>query len=141
MGESISRQAPYREHGERQYGPLATGVAKMLEHGFKQIGVLGAGQMGSGIAQVCASSGLTVTLVDHSSAQLEKAKAAITTSLAKLEAKGLVNAQNALLNLKFANEIVDLSRADVVIEAVSEDEVLKTKLLTQVDRLLSPEAY
>jgi 3-hydroxybutyryl-CoA dehydrogenase len=112
----------------------------MLEHGFKQIGVLGAGQMGSGIAQVCASSGLPVTLVDHSSAQLEKAKIAITASLAKLEAKGLVNAQSALLNLKFATEIVDLTRADLVIEAVSEDEVLKTKLLTQVDRLVSPEA-
>ena len=140
MGESISRQAPYREHGERSYGPLATGVAKMLEHGFKQIGVLGAGQMGSGIAQVCSSSGLTVTLVDHSAAQLEKAKAGITASLIKLEAKGLANTQSALSNLKFSTEIEDLGRADLVIEAVSEDEVLKTKLLTQVDRLLGPEA-
>ncbi|MBM4251418.1 MAG: 3-hydroxybutyryl-CoA dehydrogenase [Deltaproteobacteria bacterium] len=112
----------------------------MLQHGFNRIGVLGAGQMGSGIAQVCASNGIHVTLVDHAAAQLDRAKAGITASLAKLEAKGLVDAAKASVHLHYATDIGDLAGADLVIEAVSEDETLKTRLLTQVDKLLGPNA-
>ena len=55
--------------------------------GFQKIGVIGAGQMGNGIAQVCASFGLDVSLFDINGAQLEKAKASINKSLDKLESK------------------------------------------------------
>mgnify|MGYP006275205971 CR=1 FL=1 len=112
----------------------------MIQHGFNRIGVLGAGQMGSGIAQVCASSGIHVTLVDHAAAQLDKAKAGITASLTKLESKGLVDAAKANSHLHFATDLGDLAGADLVIEAVSEDEVLKTRLLTQLDKLLGAHA-
>jgi 3-hydroxybutyryl-CoA dehydrogenase len=112
----------------------------MLQHGFNRVGVLGAGQMGSGIAQVCASSGIHVTLVDHAAAQLDKAKAGIAGSLAKLAAKGLVDADKASANLHFATNAADLASADLVIEAVSEDEALKTRLLRELDKLLGPSA-
>jgi 3-hydroxybutyryl-CoA dehydrogenase len=81
-----------------------------------------------------------VTLVDHAAAQLDKANAGIAGSLAKLAAKGLVDADKASANLHFATNAADLASADLVIEAVSEDEVLKTRLLRELDKLLGPSA-
>ena len=56
--------------------------------GFSKVAIIGAGQMGHGIAQVCASHGLDVKLIDINETSLEKAQANITKSLEKMEAKG-----------------------------------------------------
>ncbi|MCX6127680.1 MAG: 3-hydroxyacyl-CoA dehydrogenase NAD-binding domain-containing protein [Proteobacteria bacterium] len=106
--------------------------------GFANIGVIGSGQMGSGIAQVIATKGLQVTLVDIKNSQLELAKAGISHSLKKLADKGLLQGDSPssiLERLKFSTELKDLSKKDLVIEAVSENESLKTKILQELDSL------
>ena len=110
----------------------------MSEHGFKLVGVIGAGQMESGIAQVCATHGLIVTLIDQDAAQTVKAKAQIRASLEKLEAKNVIQAGTmaaAMERLSVATDLAALKDADLVIEAVVENEPLKSKLLAQADQL------
>lgn len=107
--------------------------------GFSTIGVLGAGQMGRGIAQVCATAGVSVICVDASKDQLEKARAAIKGSLEKLASKGSVPPDaptKAMERLSFSTEMEALNHTDLVIEAVSENEALKTKLLRDLDECL-----
>ncbi len=106
--------------------------------GFDKVGVIGSGQMGSGIAQVCAMKGLRVTLIDIKDSQLEQAKKSISSSLDKLQSKGLLggeSAQTVLTRLQFSTLMKDLSKADLVIEAVSENEALKTKIFRELDEL------
>jgi len=115
----------------------------MADHGFRAVGVIGAGQMGGGIAQICATHGLIVTLIDQDQAQIDKAKALIQASLAKLEGKAVIPAGTtaaAMGRLSCSTDLSALRTADLVIEAVSENEALKSKLLAQVDQLVSPEA-
>jgi 3-hydroxybutyryl-CoA dehydrogenase len=109
--------------------------------GFSTVGVVGAGQMGAGIAQVCAASGLTVTLVDISAPQLEKAKAGIAASLEKLESKAVIPAGTraaALARLSLDQSLSALKDVDLVIEAVIENEAIKSELLQNIDGLLQP---
>ncbi len=107
--------------------------------GFQKVGVIGSGQMGSGIAQVCASFGLDVILVDIQEAQLEKAQKGISSSLEKLEAKSLLpsgtTAKQAMARLGFQTNLQSLKGFDLVIEAVSENEALKTKILRELDAI------
>lgn len=106
--------------------------------GFDKVGVIGSGQMGSGIAQVCAMKGLQVTLIDIKDAQLEGAKKGISTSLGKLESKGLLGSETAatvLARLQFSTQMQSLKEADIVIEAVSENESLKMKIFRELDEI------
>lgn len=106
--------------------------------GFDKVGVIGSGQMGSGIAQVCAMKGLQVTLIDIKDSQLEVAKKGISTSLSKLESKGLLGSETAstvLARLQFSTQMQSLSQADIVIEAVSENEALKMKIFRELDEI------
>jgi 3-hydroxybutyryl-CoA dehydrogenase len=106
--------------------------------GFDKVGVIGSGQMGSGIAQVCAMKGLQVTLIDIKDAQLEGAKKGISTSLSKLESKGLLGSETAgtvLARLQFSTQMQSLKEADIVIEAVSENETLKKKIFRELDEI------
>jgi 3-hydroxybutyryl-CoA dehydrogenase len=106
--------------------------------GFDKVGVIGSGQMGSGIAQVCAMKGLQVTLIDIKDAQLEGAKKGISTSLSKLESKGLLGSETAstvLARLQFSTQVQSLKDADIVIEAVSENEALKMKIFRELDEI------
>jgi 3-hydroxybutyryl-CoA dehydrogenase len=115
----------------------------MTVAGFKQIGVVGAGQMGAGIAQVAAASGLQVQLADISSTQVEKAKSGIQKSLEKLVEKGKLTADQkdqTLKNLKFETTIESLSGCDLVIEAIVENESVKRELFQKLDKLLKHEA-
>ncbi len=107
------------------------------------VGVIGAGQMGSGIAQVMATAGNTVILVDMAQAQLDKAKAGIEKSLAKFVAKEKITAeqqQAALGNLTFATSNDALKEADLVVEAIVENEGVKVGLFKELDNLLKPGA-
>ncbi len=102
--------------------------------------VVGAGQMGSGIAQVAAVAGYDVTLVDVSEAQLDRARTGIERSLAKLVEKGKVEsgaAEAALGRIAAAAEPV---AADLAIEAATEDVVLKERIFRGLDEAAGPGA-
>jgi 3-hydroxybutyryl-CoA dehydrogenase len=104
--------------------------------GFKKAGVIGAGQMGGGIAQVCATYGLPVTLVDINADQLERAKSIIAASLEKLESKEVIakgTRDKALSLLSLSTNLDALSDSDVVVEAVVEKESLKVDLFQKLD--------
>ncbi|MDP1920136.1 MAG: 3-hydroxybutyryl-CoA dehydrogenase [Myxococcales bacterium] len=103
--------------------------------------VIGAGQMGAGIAQVGLTSGHQVTLCDLSADVLAKAKAGIEKGLAKMVEKGkLTDADRtaALGRLSTAASVLDVKNVDVGIEAVSENEELKKKIFRDLDAVVRP---
>lgn len=116
----------------------------MPRDAIKQIGVVGAGQMGSGIAQVFATYGFNVRLVDLAPAQISKAQAGISASLTKLEGKALLpqaeSAQKILTRLSYDTKLESLAGFDLVIEAVVENEAVKSELLRNLDRILPSHA-
>ena len=108
---------------------------------IQSVGVVGAGQMGNGIAQVCAMEGLSVVLTDVSSKALEKAQATIANSLARLVKKGQLSDPDAVLSrIAFSNEMADLAAVDIAIEAATERLEIKIDILRQLSALVRPEA-
>ena len=108
---------------------------------LKHILVVGAGQMGAGIAQVALSSGHQVTLVDVSPESLAKGKAGIEKGLSKLVEKGKLDAaakDAALAKLATSPAILGVKDVDVGIEAVTENEELKKKLFRELDQVVRP---
>ncbi|MFZ5440868.1 MAG: 3-hydroxyacyl-CoA dehydrogenase family protein [Myxococcota bacterium] len=103
--------------------------------------VVGAGQMGAGIAQVALQAGFQVTLADVSEASLAKGKAGIEKGLAKLVEKGKLDAaarDAALKKLATAAAILDVKNVDAAIEAVTENEDLKKKIFKDLDQVVRP---
>ncbi|MDX2009036.1 MAG: 3-hydroxybutyryl-CoA dehydrogenase [Myxococcaceae bacterium] len=103
--------------------------------------VIGAGQMGAGIAQVGLTSGHTVTLVDLSADVVAKAKAGIEKGLGKLVEKGKLPEADkaaALSRLKTASSVLEVKDIDVAIEAVSENEELKKRIFRDLDSVVRP---
>ncbi|MCB5160731.1 3-hydroxyacyl-CoA dehydrogenase family protein [Marinomonas algarum] len=93
------------------------------------IGVIGAGQMGQGIAQVMACAGYQVQLVDSSADALDKAVIRIRQSIEKLTGKGLLEANNDYLAaIQCSTELSSLTSANLVIEAATESEKVKTTI-------------
>jgi len=104
---------------------------------IQRVLVVGSGQMGAGIAQVAASAGMHVTLVDVGSQQLERGRAGIAASLEKLAAKGQIADPEAVLaRISTSTELADASDAELAIEAASEDVELKLALFRQLDEAL-----
>lgn len=110
--------------------------------GIQKIFVVGAGTMGNGIAQVAATSGFQVTLMDIVPEQLERARAAIAKSVDKLLSKGVISeAQKAAaLAIPTTTTLDGVQDADLVIEAVSENPELKFKVFRDLDQLAQPRA-
>ena len=107
------------------------------------IGVVGAGTMGSGIAQAAAAKGLDVILIDVNEAAVAKGTAAVDSRLARLVAKGQMSAADkaaALGRIHGATAYTDLKPADVIIEAATEDYDLKAKIFKKIDKLVSRDA-
>jgi 3-hydroxybutyryl-CoA dehydrogenase len=103
--------------------------------------VVGAGQMGAGIAQVAASAGMHVTLVDVGEEQLERGRAGIAASLAKLASKGQCDDPDAVLaRITTATELASAADAELAIEAASEDVELKLALFRRLDEALGADA-
>jgi 3-hydroxybutyryl-CoA dehydrogenase len=96
--------------------------------------VVGAGQMGSGIAQVAAVAGYDVTLVDVAPPQLERARSGIEGSLRKLVEKGRVEAADAEAALGRIQTAGEPGPADLAIEAATEDVDLKLRIFADLDR-------
>ncbi|MFI5174196.1 MAG: 3-hydroxybutyryl-CoA dehydrogenase [Terriglobia bacterium] len=109
---------------------------------IETIGVIGAGTMGNGIAQVCASAGLHVVLKDVQDEFLDRGLKTIEKSLAKLVEKGKLTLEQktaALKNIGTTLTAQALAGCDFVIEAASESYDIKRKILEEVDSLCRPE--
>ena len=102
---------------------------------IKHIFVIGAGTMGNGIAQVAATSGYTVTCMDLQSSALEKAKAGIAKSTAKLLEKGVLSQEQkeAADRIQYVGDMSSMPDADFVIEAATENPELKFKIFRDMD--------
>ncbi len=110
--------------------------------GITKIGVIGAGIMGSGISQVCAAGGLQVLMIDVSEAALQRGVAAITKSLDRQVKKEKITAADqaaTLARITTSLRYEDITDRDLVIEAATENEGLKLKILREVDALLPPD--
>ncbi len=109
---------------------------------IQTVGIIGAGTMGHGIAQACAVSGLNVVMIDVAEAALAKGVANVAGSLDRLIKKDkLTVAQKdaALALITTSTGHAALAGAQIVIEAATENEALKVKILQQLDGLLAPE--
>jgi len=110
---------------------------------IKSVGVVGAGQMGGGIAHVCAVAGYDVTVHDVSTDRLQEMHATISGNLARQVASGKMTEaerESTLSGIKLAPNMVDLAGMDLVIEAATEDETVKRKIFQQLCPVLNPEA-
>lgn len=102
------------------------------------IGVIGAGAMGSGIAQVAAMAGHSVVLFDTNTAALDKAKASLTSTLNKLAEKGKIADANAVLaRFQFATELSAFANCGLIIEAIIENLDIKKKVFADVEAVVS----
>ncbi|HEY4136752.1 MAG TPA: 3-hydroxybutyryl-CoA dehydrogenase [Alphaproteobacteria bacterium] len=98
---------------------------------IEKVGVVGAGQMGSGIAHVMAQHGLDVMLVDVNPQQLDKAVAVIKKNMERQVAKGTIQTSDvtaALARIKITSNMADLGDRDLVIEAATENEKVKVAI-------------
>jgi 3-hydroxybutyryl-CoA dehydrogenase len=103
---------------------------------IQSVGVLGAGQMGAGIAQVAAQTGLTVRLGDATIELAQKAKSRLEATLGKLVEKGKLTAEDkeqALARITPVGTIADLGDCDLIVEAVTENVELKLELFRKID--------
>lgn len=102
---------------------------------IRQIFIIGAGTMGNGIAQIAATSGYNVTCMDVMPAALEKAKATIAKSTAKLLEKGTLTAEqkSSTDGIQFVTNMDTMKDADLVIEAATENPELKFKIFKDMD--------
>ncbi len=110
---------------------------------MQHIGVIGAGQMGSGIAQVSAAAGFSVILSDVSKDRAEAGKAAIAKSLERLVAKQKLSAEDrdaTLARIEPVDDASAMARCDLVIEAATEREPLKREIFAAVGRILRDDA-
>lgn len=109
---------------------------------IRQITVIGSGTMGNGIAQLFATYGFAVTLFDSSPLQLEKALQCIKNNLERLQKKELITElikEAALQNLVLCSTLQDSAdKADLVIEAITENFEIKKTLFEQLDQLCKP---
>ena len=110
---------------------------------FRLVGVVGAGQMGNGIAHVLAQHAYAVRLYDVAEAQVQKALKTIEQNLGRQAKKGIVEAgqiPGILRRITVAKAVSDLAACDLVIEAATEDEALKLDLFRHLDADLNAEA-
>jgi len=108
--------------------------------GIDTIGVVGAGTMGNGIAQVCAMAGLRVTMLDVSDAAVQRGLSTLGGSLDRLIKKGTLTAAQkaeAVARVTGTTDYAALRGADLVVEAATENVEVKLRILRQVDEVVS----
>ncbi|WP_174802076.1 3-hydroxybutyryl-CoA dehydrogenase [Martelella limonii] len=109
---------------------------------IKRVGVIGAGAMGCGVAHVCAIAGYDVHLIDSGQQQIERGLATINGNLARQVSSGKLSDEDRKKALKLitaSTDLQDLASADMVIEAITEDESAKRALYAKICPILKPE--
>ena len=109
---------------------------------IQTVGIIGAGTMGNGIAQACAVAGIQAIMIDVSEAAVQKGLATIDKSLDRLLSKEKITEADkaaALARVQVSTDYQALKSAQLVIEAATENEGLKIKILKQLDEMLAPE--
>jgi len=109
---------------------------------IQRVGVVGAGTMGSGIAEVCARAGVDTLVVDVDDASIGRAADRIQKSLERAQKKGLLTEEqfaDAMGNLHFKTTLDAMSDRDLVIEAVIESEEEKADVFQRLDKICPPE--
>ncbi|MER6940084.1 3-hydroxybutyryl-CoA dehydrogenase [Nocardioides sp. NPDC127514] len=111
-------------------------------NGFNRVGVVGAGLMGAGIAEVTARAGKDVVLIDANPAAAEAGLDRLRASLERAEQRGKISdAAEVLERITVSSDLEALADRDLVIEAIVEDEAAKTALFTRLDAIVTdPEA-
>ena len=107
------------------------------------VGIIGAGQMGAGIAQVAAASGYAVVLADRELAIAEKARDAIGKRLARLVEKGQLEgdaADAALARIRPSGDYAPMAEAGLIVEAATEREEIKRAIFEAAGKVLAPDA-
>uniref|UniRef100_A0A0D6R7G0 3-hydroxybutyryl-CoA dehydrogenase n=1 Tax=Araucaria cunninghamii TaxID=56994 RepID=A0A0D6R7G0_ARACU len=110
---------------------------------IKVMGVVGSGQMGSGIAQLAAIAGISVFMMDSNEAALQKAMHSIRASLHRFVKKGEFTQESvndALEKIKSTTSLHNMSSADIIIEAIVENEHVKKHLFSELDLIAKPSA-
>jgi 3-hydroxybutyryl-CoA dehydrogenase len=110
---------------------------------FSTIGIIGAGTMGSGIAQVCAGAGLKVVMLDISDAAVARGVSSISAGLERLVKKDKLKAADSAAlqaRIRGTTQYSELATVDLVIEAATENLEMKRKIMKQVDEIMSPSA-
>ncbi|HVP80319.1 MAG TPA: 3-hydroxybutyryl-CoA dehydrogenase [Thermodesulfobacteriota bacterium] len=109
---------------------------------IKTIGVVGAGQMGNGIVQVAAQSGFSVVMSDIADSFVQKGLGTISKNLSKLAEKGKIPPQKKeeiMGRIKGTLQVKDMSDADFVVEAATENESLKLSIFKELDQVCRKE--
>ncbi|MGU3501286.1 3-hydroxybutyryl-CoA dehydrogenase [Mycobacterium sp. C31M] len=107
---------------------------------IERVGVIGAGQMGGGIAEVCAKAGAQVVVYEQAEQFLTAGKSRIEASLERAVAKGKLEAADrdaTLARLSYTTDMTVLADRQLVIEAIVEDDTVKTKVFAQLDEIVS----
>ncbi|MCP5366131.1 MAG: 3-hydroxybutyryl-CoA dehydrogenase [Hyphomicrobiales bacterium] len=110
---------------------------------FKSVGVIGAGQMGGGIAQVCAAAGIDVVINDVSRDDLERGLAVVDQNFQRQVTRGRISAADkaaAMARISITSDYADFGNCDLVIEAAVEDENVKKQIIRDLCPHLKPEA-
>jgi 3-hydroxybutyryl-CoA dehydrogenase len=110
---------------------------------IERIGIAGFGAMGSGIAQVVAGAGFSVTAWDRDETSLELGKSALDDSTDKAMDSGTLGEEekkNILASMTFSTNMADLKESDLIIESVSEDLELKKRLFSDLSAEVKEEA-
>ncbi|MEU9677964.1 3-hydroxybutyryl-CoA dehydrogenase [Streptomyces parvus] len=115
-----------------------------MSAGIARVGVVGGGQMGAGIAEVCARAGLDTIVCEADRAAADRARERVAVSLERAVQRGKLDrlsAEDALGRLAFTGSLDDLADRRLVIEAVVEDAAAKTEIFTALDKIVEdPEA-
>ena len=112
----------------------------MTESAIERVGVIGAGQMGGGIAEVCARAGVDVVVFDTTEALTAAGRSRITKSLERGVTSGKITESErdeGLARLRFTTDLTDLADRQLVIEAVIEDEAVKAAIFARLDEIIT----
>jgi 3-hydroxybutyryl-CoA dehydrogenase len=116
---------------------------KAMAPSLKKVGVIGAGQMGNGIAHVCALAGFDVLLYDVAPDRIKAGIATINGNMARQVGKKIISEddrKNALARIQATESIDGLANCDIVIETATEQELVKRQIFSQICAVLKPEA-
>jgi 3-hydroxyacyl-CoA dehydrogenase len=138
-----SKALCYAFFSDRAAGKPHATTPGSVERSIRNVGIIGAGTMGSGIAICCLDAGLPITLVEATSAAAEAGRARIEAHYEQLKKKGRLDAAaiaERAQRLTTATGYPSLSACDLVIEAVYEDLSVKQQVFRELDRVLRPGA-